>query len=73
MTLEQELDTFRKNWEGVKVTVKDDSLFYGVAWGYGGRTARRANKIIAALGLNLIAESSTENSGFFTVKIENNV
>lgn len=73
MTLEEELETFRKNWEGTRVTVKDDSLFYGVAWGYGGRASRRANKLIETLSLNLVAESSTENSGFFTVKIENNV
>ena len=72
MTLEDQLTTFRENWEGMRVTVKDDSIFYAVAWGYGGRAARRANKLIETLNLNLIAESSTEGSGFFTVKLKNN-
>lgn len=70
--MNEELEKFRVQWQGIEVTVHDDHLHYSVAWGYGNRAANRANKLIEAMGLNLIAESSSNTSGFFTVKQKDN-
>lgn len=72
MILEDQLTKFRESWNSIKVTVYDDKLLYDVAWGWGGRAVRKANSLIESLGLNLIAETSSEKSGFFTVKNKSN-
>jgi hypothetical protein len=69
MTIEDQLTKFRESWPGTSVTVYNDWLHYSVTFGYGGRAVKRANKLIEFLGLDLlIAESATEQSGFFTIK-----
>jgi len=62
MTLEDQLTTFRENWNGTHVTQYDEHLTYKVVHGFAKSAAYRANQLINSLGLNLIAEMTTDDS-----------
>jgi hypothetical protein len=70
MTLQEELETFMTNWNGVHVTKYDDYLTYKVVHGFAQSATYRANQLIDQLGLSLIAEKTTENT--FIVKQKQN-
>ncbi len=66
-TLEEELEMFKLNWGGIRVSQYPDSLVYKVAPGWGRKAAESANRLIESLKLNLRAESNDfpANDGFF--------
>jgi len=70
MTLEDQLTTFREQWNGTHVNQYDDYLAYKTVHGFAKSAAYRANQLIYSLGFSLIAETTTDNS--FIVKKSKN-
>lgn len=68
MTLEQELDTFMENWNGVHITAYHDCLVYNVVHGFAKSASYRANQLIEELNLNLIAEQTSDNTFIIKAK-----
>jgi hypothetical protein len=57
--LENQLETFRTNYNSTKVMVYDNNMVYSVAKGWADKAALEANNIISKLGLQLKAVPTT--------------
>jgi len=55
MTLQDQLEKFRRSYPGIKVMVYPDCLVYTVTPNYSDIAAKGANSLIKRLGLDLIA------------------
>ena len=53
--MKQDLDIFREAWNGFHVMQYDNELVYRTVRGFSDKAARRANELIAELGLDLEA------------------
>lgn len=71
MTTEEQLTKFREEWDGIHVLQEEDALIYKVAPGFGRSASERANRLISAMELPLIATPTTLiTNDSFTVKIK---
>lgn len=55
MTIETELEVFRKNFPLTRVNVQEDFMVYSVRKGLADAVTKDANELIEELGLSLVA------------------